>query len=162
DTDDVARVVREARVHGRAVSIRGQAHTMGGQTIAAGGWVVDTRFLRAVRWHPDEQLVEAEAGATWGDVIRALNPHGLAPMTMQSDCSFSVGGTLSANAHGITNDLALVASVVRIEVVDAEGRVRICDREHDAELFAHVIGGYGLFGVLVRAWLRAVDNTKLA
>jgi FAD/FMN-containing dehydrogenase len=40
----------------------------------------------------------------------------------------------------------------------ADGRRVRCARDENAELFAHAIGGYGLFGVMVEVTLRTVPN----
>jgi FAD/FMN-containing dehydrogenase len=46
------------------------------------------------------RICRVSAGARWRDVIRALNPMGFSPAVTQSNHDFSVGGTLSVNAHG--------------------------------------------------------------
>ena len=84
----------------------------------------------------------------------------MSPMTMQSYSTFSVGGTVCVNAHGITNDRAMVESVVALRVVTADGEARAVRRGD--ELFGLVIGGYGLFGVVTELTLRAVPNVKVA
>jgi len=74
---------------------------------------------------------------------------------MQSYSSFSVGGTLSVNAHGITTDHCLAESVLSFRIVLADGRELNCSRdsedEETRELFGLALGGYGLFGVILEA-----------
>lgn len=68
---------------------------------------------------------------------------------------FTVGGSLSANIHG--RGLVMppfVADVEAFTLVDAHGRLRRCSRTENAEWFPLVIGGYGLFGVVVTVTLR--------
>jgi FAD/FMN-containing dehydrogenase len=48
-----------------------------------------------------------------------------------------------------------------LTLVDADGEVIECSRERNAELFRLVIGGYGLFGVVVRVTLRLGPRRKL-
>lgn len=48
DAADVQYIVRLAGRHGRAVSMRGTAHTMGGHTIAKGGYVIDMGRMKQV------------------------------------------------------------------------------------------------------------------
>ena len=71
---------------------------------------------------------------------------------MQSYSSFSVGGTLSVNAHGITTDHCLAESVLAFHFILADGREIDCARDSadkDAQaLFGLALGGYGLFGVI--------------
>jgi decaprenylphospho-beta-D-ribofuranose 2-oxidase len=71
---------------------------------------------------------------------------------MQSYSTFSVGGTVAVNAHGITSDHSLHESVVRFVIVTESLEVVECSREaadeRARELFSLAIGGYGLFGVI--------------
>jgi SAM-dependent methyltransferase len=86
----------------------------------------------------------------------------MAPMIMQSYCSFSVGGTIAVNAHGVTSDYAMYESIVSIELIDAGGDIIVCNREQNQELFSLVIGGYGLFGIIHSVTLKAVPNRKMS
>ena len=84
---------------------------------------------------------------------------------MQSYCSFSVGGTLAVNAHGITTDYCFAESVVSLRLATASGEVLVCSRDaaddRCRELFSLVLGGYGLFGVIVEVTLKTSENTCL-
>ena len=84
---------------------------------------------------------------------------------MQSYCSFSVGGTLAVNAHGITTDYCFAESVVSLRLVTPSGEVLVCSRDSAEarcrELFSLVLGGYGLFGVIAEVTLKTSENTCL-
>jgi FAD/FMN-containing dehydrogenase len=87
-------------------------------------------------------------------VQRAIAPHKLAIKVMQSSNIFTVGGTLSANAHGRDIDVTQVVEVVRsFRLMLASGDVIDVSRETNPELFSLVIGGYGLYGVILDATL---------
>ncbi|KAL6051450.1 Accessory Sec system protein Asp3 [Balamuthia mandrillaris] len=115
-----------------------------------------------------------QTGALWQDVIRELNKAGLSPRTMQSYSSFSVGGTLAVNAHGITSDFALAESVVSFRLVKADGSIVECSRpqekegkeiaeenEEGAELFGCALGGYGMFGIITEVVMKVDVNVNL-
>eukprot|EP00639_Heterosigma_akashiwo_P034505 CAMPEP_0194738658 /NCGR_PEP_ID=MMETSP0296-20130528/85710_1 /TAXON_ID=39354 /ORGANISM="Heterosigma akashiwo, Strain CCMP2393" /LENGTH=476 /DNA_ID=CAMNT_0039649113 /DNA_START=71 /DNA_END=1498 /DNA_ORIENTATION=+ len=162
--EDIREVLRRARAEGKRVAMRGQRHTMGGQTIAEDGYLIDCRFLRHLRTETLEgvgPVCRCGPGATWGMLIEHLNPQALSPMTMQSYCSFSVGGTIAVNAHGITNDFCMHEAVVEAKAIDADGRDVTCSREENPELFGALMGGYGLFGVMYEVTLKVVPNYKL-
>ena len=94
---------------------------MGGHSIVTNqGWEIDTQYLNFHEYthmgYMDKQyggrsVVRCGPGCLWSDIIRLLNSHGKSPRTMQSYCSFSVGGTLAVNAHGITTDFCFAESV---------------------------------------------------
>jgi FAD/FMN-containing dehydrogenase len=157
----VVGLLRRAREQGLAVSIAGARHSMGGHTVSPGGVVLDMRPFRRISFDPSTQRVTCGAGATWAEVLAALNPLGRSPDVMQSFSNFTVGGSVSVNAHGWQHRRPpLVASVASMRVVTADGRVRRCSRTEEPELFSLVAGGYGLFGVILEAELRTVPNCR--
>jgi hypothetical protein len=160
---DVKAVLRRAAAEGRQVSVRGTQHSMGGHTIAPGGYVLDMAHFDRLAYDPATELVTAGTGAHWTDLIRYLNQFGLSPRTMQSYSSFSIGGTISVNAHGITTDHCLAESVVSFTLITADCEDRLCSRtaeDDDArELFALAIGGYGLFGVITEVRRNLFDSS---
>ena len=103
--------------------------------------------------------ITVESGATWDEVQRAIAPRGLAIKVMQSSNIFTVGGTLSANAHGRDVDVMQVVDVVeRFGLLLADGRVVEVSRTENPELFSLVIGGYGMYGVILDVTLRVTRD----
>jgi FAD/FMN-containing dehydrogenase len=81
---------------------------------------------------------------------------------MQSYANFTVGGSLSVNAHGRYVGLGpLILSVKSIKVVLADGTLVEASPTHNADIFNGVIGGYGALGVIVEATLELTDNVKI-
>jgi FAD/FMN-containing dehydrogenase len=153
-------ILRDAREHGLKVSIAGSRHSQGGHTYHAGGVVLNMRgFNRILAVDPVGLTVTVESGATWDEVQRAIAPQGLALKVMQSSNIFTVGGTLSANAHGRDIDVMQVVEVVdRFRLLLADGRVVVVSRKENPELFGLVIGGYGLYGVILDVTLRVTRD----
>lgn len=153
-------VLRQAREGGLKVSIAGSRHSQGGHTYTAGGVVLDMRGFNRIRAiDPEAMTITVESGATWDEVQRAIAPHGLAIKVMQSSNIFTVGGTLSANAHGRDIDVTQMVEVVqRFRLLLADGSVVEVSRDENPELFSLVIGGYGLYGVILDVTLRVTRD----
>ena len=80
---------------------------------------------------------------------------------MQSNNSFTVGGSISANCHGWQVGRPPIASTVRgFRLMLADGTIVHCSREENAELFSSVLGGYGLFGIILDVDLATVPNRR--
>lgn len=134
---------------------------MGGQSLVPGGVVVDMRPLRHVDLDESGETVCAGAGALWHEVLACLNPRGRSVAVMQSNASFTVGGSLSVNCHGWQHGAPPIASTVHsFRLLLASGDVVTCSRTQHPELFALALGGYGLFGVILDATLRTVPNER--
>lgn len=155
---DVATALRYAAAHGLTVSAAGVRHSMGGQAFRAGGVMLDMRGMDTIHLDPEVRTVTVGAGATWHAIQLALHPR-FAVQAMQSTDIFSVGGSISVNAHGMDHRAgAVMGSLRRVTLMLADGRVVTASRVENADLFRHVVGGYGLFGVILSATLDVVPN----
>ncbi|SDE41254.1 FAD/FMN-containing dehydrogenase [Paenibacillus sp. UNCCL117] len=160
EEEQLARVLQEARERGLTVSIAGQRHSQGGHTYYKDGIVLDmTSFNRILSFDPQRKQIRVQAGVTWKDIQNYIQPHGLAVASMQSQNLFTVGGSISVNAHG--RDIrsgSLIGSVESFRLLTADGEIRQVSREENADWFPYVLGGYGLFGVIVDVTLRLTDD----
>lgn len=154
----VAQALAFARSGGLKVSMAAVRHSMGGQAFDDNALVLDMRKFNRVSVDADARTMTVRPGATWHDIQNRLHPR-FAVKAMQSTDIFSVGGSLSVNAHGMDHQAGSVAGSIRsLRVMLADGSVTTCSRTENGELFRHVAGGYGLFGVVLEATLDIVDN----
>ena len=131
---------------------------MGGQAFRKGGVVLDMRGFNRIVLNESARSVTVQPGATWHDIQNALHPR-FAVRAMQSTDIFSVGGSISVNAHGMDHQAgALAKSIKSMRVMLADGSLRTVSPTENKELFDLVVGGYGLFGVIVEAELDIADN----
>ena len=160
EIEQLRTVLRDARARGLKVSISGSRHSQGGHTYRAGGVVLNMRRFNRIRAIDSASTtITVESGATWDEVQRAIAPRGLALKVMQSSNIFTVGGTLSANAHGRNVDVMQMVDVVeRFGLLLADGSVVEVSRTENPELFSLVIGGYGLYGVILDVTLRVTRD----
>ena len=157
--DDIRNALRYAREHNLKITCAGQQHSMGGQTFTHGGLVLDLRQFNQIRLDNDHKTVNVQSGVRWWQLQELLDKQGLSVKSMQSINIFSVGGTLSINAHGIDPSPGPTAPTVRsLRIMLSDGSVVQASPTENAELFCHVLGGYGLFGVILDADLNIVDN----
>jgi FAD/FMN-containing dehydrogenase len=164
--DDTARTVapllrRIAAGDDPPMAVAGVRHSMGGQSMLAGGWVLDTRPMNRIALDRAAGVVRVGAGTTWRELIPVLNAAGFSPKIMQSNHDFSIGGSLSVNCHGWHAASPPIASTVRsLRLLTAGGDVLTCSPSENAELFGLVLGGYGLFGVILEADLEVWPNAR--
>ncbi|HYJ40803.1 MAG TPA: FAD-binding oxidoreductase [Steroidobacteraceae bacterium] len=167
---EVAEAVARARRQREPLAISGSRHAMGGQQFLTGGTLLDMRHLNHVRWFDrGRALMEVEAGITWPDLIRGYlalqrgpgTAFGIRQKQTGAD-RLTLGGAVSANIHGRgLRAQPFVADVEGLEVVTPTGEILRCSRTEHAELFRHVVGGYGLFGVVTAVTLRLVPRVKV-
>ena len=160
--NDIHAIITKAQKYNKQISIHGTKHTMGGHTINKNGYIINTsKFNKVLQFNSKKKEIIVQPGIIWSDLILYLDPYGLSPMTLQSYSSFSVGGTISVNAHGITNDYGIYKSVIELGIINSINQELTCSRNQNQELFSLVIGGYGLFGIITWVKLKLVNNVKL-
>src|SRR5438477_2331290 len=156
--DDIAKTLAFARHNKLSITTAGVRHSMGGQAFRKGGIVLDMRGFNKIVLNESARSVTVQPGATWHDIQNALHPRFAVP-AMQSTDIFSVGGSISVNAHGMDHQAgALAKSIKSMKVMLADGSLRTVSPTENRELFDLVVGGYGLFGVIVEAELDIADN----
>jgi FAD/FMN-containing dehydrogenase len=158
---DLRDLLKEAAMAGRPVCMAGARHSMGGQTLMPDGISASLTTQPCIPY-PASSSYRVGAGVRWRDVLRTLDPIGFSVAVMQSNNDFSVGGTLSVNAHGWPVPHGPAGATVRsFRMMLAGGEVVTCSRSENAELFRMVIGGYGLFGIILDADLEMTRNLLL-
>lgn len=157
----LAKLLRAAEKNNWKVSIAGARHSMGGHTIYPGGIVIDMLPLHAMKLDEQSGVLHVQAGAIWSEVLDYLDERGWSVGVMQSNNSFSVGGSISVNCHGWQYRRPPIASTVRaLRVMLANGSIVRASRTENAELFSLVLGGYGLFGIILDVDLEVVPNRR--
>ncbi|WP_206788426.1 FAD-binding oxidoreductase [Amycolatopsis sp. MtRt-6] len=160
---DVRRGIEWARDTGVGVVARGGGHSFAGHSVNT-GLVLDLGALNTVSADASTGLVTAGGGALMTDVYAAIEPCEMA-FALGNSATVGIGGlTLgggcgaTSRAYGLTAD-ALVATTI----VTADGRLRHCDAETNADLFwACRGGGGGNFGVNVSFTFQARPVTGCA
>jgi FAD/FMN-containing dehydrogenase len=155
----IQKVLSSAKAQSKKVTISGSRHTMGGQTIYPNGIGLDMSQFKQMQLNLSTKILTVQSGARWAEVVPYLNKQGYSIAVMQSNNDFSVGGTMSANAHGWQPDRPPFASTVEsFRLMLADGKVVQCSRQENAQLFSLVLGGYGLFGIILDVNLRVVPD----
>jgi len=132
---------------------------MGGQAFAKDAVVLDMTGFNQMSVDTKEKILNVESGATWHNIQNRLNPQNLSVKAMQSVDIFTVGGTISVNAHGMDHRVGSISSTIRsLRLMDSDGNIQSVSRTQNPRLFKAVIGGYGLFGVILDAQIDLTDN----
>ena len=155
---DITGALQRARQEGLKVSIAGARHSQGGHAFAPGAVVLDMRGFKDMSLDEAGRVLKVQSGATWHDIQKYLHPR-FAVKAMQSTDLFTVGGSISVNAHGMDHQAGSVGGTIRgMRVMTVDGVIHQVSRTEDPDLFRLVVGGYGLFGIIIDADLDVTDN----
>ena len=167
---DIQKIIGIARKQGSAISIAGGRHAMGGQQFGEGTILVDMKFMkRVLNFDFAHGTVEVEAGIQWPELVNYLlkvqngktKQWGIV-QKQTGTATLSLGGAISANAHGRRLiEKPFIDQVESFVLIDANERIIKCSRKENKELFCLVIGGYGLFGIIAQITLRLCPRVKV-
>jgi FAD/FMN-containing dehydrogenase len=148
---DVAAAVRFAREHGVLLSVKGGGHNIAGISIAEGGLTLDMSRMRDVVVDPDAKLADVGPGCLLKHVDHATQEYGLATVLGFVSETGVAGLTLGGGWGYLTRRFGwTVDNLEEVEIVTANGEIRIANRDRNDELFWAVRGGGGNFGVVTR------------
>ena len=144
---DIRGAVLTARARGLRVAVRATGHG----TLADPSpdtLLIDTSRMRSVLVDPHRQTARVGPGATWGDVIEAAAPFGLAPVS-GTNATVGVTGFTFGGGHGfLSRKYGLAAdNLIRADVVTADGELLIAREDSRSGLFWALRGAGGNFGV---------------
>ncbi len=145
------------------LSIAGARYSQGGHISCNAGTVIDmTKLTKIIAIDHGKKTITVQTGATWRQVQEAIDPYHFSVAVMQSYNSFTVGGSLSVNAHGRYIGFGpIIQTVLSIKIVVADGSLKTASRTENSDLFYAAIGGYGALGVIVEATLLLTDNCAM-
>ncbi|WP_043628489.1 FAD-binding oxidoreductase [Nonomuraea candida] len=147
DADDVAALIRYARLAGLTVTTQPSGHGAAGN--AAELILLRTGRLDELRIDPGTRVARVGAGVSWGRVLRAASPYGLTGLAGSSPAVTVTGYTLGGGLSWFGRKHGFASSNVRaFEVVDAVGARARVTAESDPELFWALRGGGGDFAVV--------------
>ncbi|HYI35024.1 MAG TPA: FAD-binding oxidoreductase [Thermoleophilaceae bacterium] len=147
--DDVVAALACARAEGLPVSVRAGGHSVAGVCLVDDGLVLDVRDMADVEVDPGRRVARVGGGATWAQVDRATQEHGLATTGGRVSTTGVAGLTMGGGSgwlerqHGLACDNLLAA-----ELVTAEGELVRADAAQNPELLWALKGGGGNFGVV--------------
>jgi FAD/FMN-containing dehydrogenase len=157
---DIRSAVLIAREHDLPLAVWATGH--GTLVELDRGVVVNTAAMAPVLVDPDRRVARVGPGAQWGAVIAAAAPCGLAPLAGSSPsvgvAGYTLGGGVGwlARKHGFAAD-----SLVRAELVTADGAIVTASADEHVDLFWALRGGGGNFGVATSLEVRLYPVTRV-
>ncbi|MFE6890749.1 FAD-binding oxidoreductase [Streptomyces sp. NPDC057694] len=158
--DDVVAAVAYAARAGLPVGVQATGHGL--PDSSTGGVLITTRRMDEVRVDAAARTVRVGAGATWGAVVRAAAPHGLAPLNGSAPTVGAVGSTLGGGLGILAREFGYTADHVRsLDVVTADAVPRRVTADSDPELFWALLGGGAGLGVVTSLEVGLVPVARL-
>lgn len=167
---DILLQVQQSLKTNQPLAVCGARHAAGGQQFLRDHTLIDvTKFSQVTNFNKEAGVVTVQSGLQWDAMQRYLDQN----QTNQSHVwainqkqtglnTLTIGGTVGANAHGQGLQLKpFVQDIESFRLATGTGERINCSRTENKELFALVVGGYGLFGIVLDLNLKLVAKQKV-
>lgn len=163
----------------KKISIAGGKFSHGGHTFYNDCVYLDMIGLNKILMcNIKQKIITVQSGITWRKILEYLDKYNMSVKAMQSYANFTVGGSISVNAHGRGVENSTVgSSVIALRIMLANGTIlnvvnpMFQDRydishkdesgisvEDRNQIFRGVLGGYGGIAIILEATLSITDN----
>ena len=161
--DELAEAVVGAAAAGRRISVAGSGHSFTETAMTEGGTMVRVEALKGVLdADRDSGLVRVGAGTVLADLNEELAALGLAMENLGDIDSQTVAGAISTGTHGTGARLRNISAQVEgMELVLADGSVRLLSAATHPELLRAARVGIGALGAIAAVTLRCVPAFTL-
>jgi FAD/FMN-containing dehydrogenase len=147
-TTDVTAALAFGRAHGLPIAVRSGGHSVAGTGLSDGGIVIDLRNMNTVHVDPAARTARVAGGATWGDVDRACQPHGLATTGGRVSTTGVAGLTLGGGDGWLARKFGFACdNLLAVELITADGHHVTASEDDNPDLFWALHGGGGNFGI---------------
>jgi hypothetical protein len=146
---DVVATVNLAREHKLVLAVRGGGHSAAGSSVCDRGLTLDLSRMKGIRVDPARRTARAEPGVMQGEFDREAQAFGLATtggvVSTTGIAGLTLGGGIGwlGRTYGLSCD-----NLLSVDIVTADGQLRMASAEENADLFWAVRGGGGNFGVV--------------
>jgi decaprenylphospho-beta-D-ribofuranose 2-oxidase len=143
-------VLQDARRAGTRLTFRAGGHALDTQSLND-QIVVSLAALTGIEVDVAQATVTAGPGATWGQIVAAVVPHGLVPYVTVTTQHATAAGTASSDCVSRFSPSCGKEGwhIVALRLMTVAGDELVCSREQHREVFFAAIGGLGYLGAIV-------------
>lgn len=151
----------DERGEGR-IKVAGSGHSFTPAALTDGTLLEIDNLNRVLAVDRASGLVKVEAGIRLGRLNRALDRHGLALESVGDIDRQTLAGAISTATHGTGSRFRnLSAQIEEIELIGADGELRVLSERDDSDRFRAARVGLGALGAIYSVTLRTVGNFRI-
>lgn len=160
--EEVASLVKQAAADGRVVKVVGGAHSPNDCAMSNDTMISLKRMNKVLVVDKENAIVKMQAGIYLHELHEILDGHGLAVPNLGSISEQSIAGCICTGTHGTGAQQGILAThMLELQMVAADGSVKILSRNSNPELFTAALCSLGCLGIITGVVLQCVPAFDL-
>ncbi len=154
--DDIEQSIEFAKKKNYKIAIQGGGNSYS-DVFFNNNLVIDTKNLNSIKSFDTEKgIITVEPGLRIGDLLEKIMPFNWTLVGLSGSVNDAVGGMLSTNVHGKDSwkNGNFDENVLSFKIIFADGSIKNIKKETEPELYNSIIGGLGLFGIILEITLQ--------
>lgn len=137
------------------LTIRGSGLSYGDASLAS-HILSSKKYNRIVRFNSELGSITVESGATLDEILKVIVPKGWFLPVTPGTKFITVGGAVAGDVHGKNHhgEGSFCQYVTHMNVMLADGSIKLCNPETNSDLFKTVCGGLGLSAIILQVTFR--------
>ena len=155
--DDCLKIIDFSKKNGLSICPRGSGYTYGDMILNSGQIILNTsRMNNIIEWNEGTGRIVVEPGVRFSDVLQKTLLSNWVLCSCPGGMGITMSGAISNNVHAKDSwrNGNFGDQVISLKLLISNGEIIAVERGKNKELFEAVIGGMGLFGVIVEAVLQ--------
>ncbi|KXN92696.1 L-gulonolactone oxidase [Leucoagaricus sp. SymC.cos] len=147
-------VLELARREGKTVRAVGVGHSPSDLACTSGYMIRLTKMNRLIQVDYEKRCALVEAGIMLYDLHAELDKYNLAMINVGSISDQTLAGVVTTATHGSGIGYGVMSTNVRaLKLLQADGRITVCSRTEEADIFTATICGLGATGIVLEVLL---------
>ena len=135
---------------------RGMGRSYGDSSVQKKLTISTKKLDKIINFNKESGIIKIQAGITIDKILKEIIPNGwFMPVTPGSKY-VSIGGAVSSDVHGKNHhrEGSIYNYINNISIINFEGKKILCSKTKNEYLFDLIVGGMGLFGIIIEVELR--------
>ncbi|MBS1550068.1 MAG: FAD-binding oxidoreductase [Bacteroidetes bacterium] len=154
-SEDSVEKIKDFVLNNNEVIARGNGRCYGDASL--GENIFSTKRLnKFIGFNRLDGVIECESGVLLSDILEISVPYGFFLSVTPGTKFVSIGGAIASDVHGKNHHAegCFSESLISFKLMNENGKVLLCSRNQNADVFWATIGGMGLTGIILSATIQ--------
>ena len=147
------------KINKKKIIPRGMGRSYGNSSIKKNSILLTHKINKILNLDIKKKIIDVESGISIKDLLKTIIPKNLfLPITPGSQ-NISIGGMVASDVHGKNHHKkgSFRHQILELKLIDENGKLLICSKKRNRQLFNYTIGGMGLTGIIYSCKFKLIE-----